>query len=273
MNDRTPGRATAVTTLIVASVVLVLGHRVLTNAFYPVDDITGWLLFVGVIALSGFGIRKKISFLPVGSAASWLRVHVVVGVLCGLVYVLHTGGRMPTGVPDQLLAATFAIAFFSGIVGLALSRAVPRLLAGRGPDVIFEQIPERVRALQLEIEQLAVGEENNDSDQCPVLVETYSRDIQPFFVQPRNRVTHLLQLGGPRLKLIRKLESQRPFLANDDRPKLDAIVQRVTAKDDLDYHFVHQGLLKLWLFIHIPATAALLVFALLHIALVTAFVG
>ena len=44
-------------------------------------------------------------------------------------------------------------------------------------------------------------------------------------------------------------------------------------KDQLDFHQAMQGLLKGWLFVHIPLTYALLLFALVHLVLVYAFSG
>jgi hypothetical protein len=45
----------------------------------------------------------------------------------------------------------------------------------------------------------------------------------------------------------------------------------VCLKDDLDHHYALQATLKLWLFVHVPLTSALLVFAAFHVVLVQAF--
>ena len=45
----------------------------------------------------------------------------------------------------------------------------------------------------------------------------------------------------------------------------------VIAKDNLDFHRANGGLLKLWLFIHIPATYALIVAIVVHILLAYSF--
>ena len=49
--------------------------------------------------------------------------------------------------------------------------------------------------------------------------------------------------------------------------------QLVRQKDGLDYHRALQRALKLWLFVHLPFTYALMLFTLFHIVLVFAFSG
>ena len=47
----------------------------------------------------------------------------------------------------------------------------------------------------------------------------------------------------------------------------------VVKKDELDFHYALQTTLKAWLLIHIPATYALLILAVLHLVVVHAFSG
>jgi hypothetical protein len=47
----------------------------------------------------------------------------------------------------------------------------------------------------------------------------------------------------------------------------------IRRKDDLDFHEARQGLLKLWLFVHIGLTCALVLGATLHGILAHAFDG
>ena len=50
--------------------------------------LTGWILLGAMISLGLFNIRKRLSALPLGRAAYWLALHVVVGLFA--VGVIHS---------------------------------------------------------------------------------------------------------------------------------------------------------------------------------------
>jgi hypothetical protein len=52
---------------------------------------------------------------------------------------------------------------------------------------------------------------------------------------------------------------------------LSQIRERVIAKNDLDFQYANLMLLRLWLFLHIPATYGLIIMAAIHVAVVYAF--
>ena len=52
-----------------------------------------------------------------------------------------------------------------------------------------------------------------------------------------------------------------------------ALRAAVEAKDDLDYHYAHQAVLKYWLFVHVPLAYSLVLVSGLHVVLAFAFGG
>ncbi len=50
----------------------------------------------------------------------------------------------------------------------------------------------------------------------------------------------------------------------DERGILAQIVERIRAKDDLDFQQARQGVLKGWLFVHIPLTYSMLLAGMVH---------
>ena len=58
---------------------------------------TGWSLLALLVALAAFNTRKRLSMLPLGSASTWLRLHVVGGILAVPLLWLHAGTLWPTG--------------------------------------------------------------------------------------------------------------------------------------------------------------------------------
>ena len=63
------------------------------------------------------------------------------------------------------------------------------------------------------------------------------------------------------------------YLDPVERRARDELVELVGLKDDLDYHYALQAVLKRWLFVHIPLTYAMLVLAGVHGFLAVAFSG
>ncbi len=59
--------------------------------------ITGVFLFVLMLALTMFNGRKKLPFLPIGSAAAWLRFHSFAGIFSMVLFLAHTGFYRPKG--------------------------------------------------------------------------------------------------------------------------------------------------------------------------------
>jgi hypothetical protein len=54
------------------------------------DFSTGWVLFFVIALLTLFGARKRLSFLPLGPASRWLRIHVAGGFMAVFMFWLHT---------------------------------------------------------------------------------------------------------------------------------------------------------------------------------------
>ncbi len=52
---------------------------------------------------------------------------------------------------------------------------------------------------------------------------------------------------------------------------VSSAVSSADAKDALDYHHAMQGVLKGWLFVHIPLTYVTLIFIVVHVVIVHTF--
>ena len=90
--------------------------------------VTGWWLFAVMLSLGAFNARKKLSMLPLGSAAAWLRWHVAGGFLTLALFWLHARVLWPAGIYERVLTALFYLLNLSGIIGWLMQRAFPRAL-------------------------------------------------------------------------------------------------------------------------------------------------
>ena len=143
---------------------------------------TGWALLAGMFVLTIYNVRKKLPFLPLGNSETWLQIHIYLGFFTTLLFLIHLRFQLPHGGFEITLAWLFILVSGSGMVGLFFSRALPRRLATRGGEVIFEKIPGLRHSLRAQAEALALGPEAKST----VIGEFYVKHLADFFAGPRH---------------------------------------------------------------------------------------
>jgi hypothetical protein len=233
--------------------------------------LSGWALFIVILALTFYNARKKISFLPLLTSRAWLQFHIYAGLLTAVLFLVHISYKVPTGWFEGILAWLYGLVMFSGFFGLFASRAIPKRLTTRGGEVLFERIPGIRRQLQERAEALAL--KSVEEMKSSTIADFYTRALKPFFEGAQNVVPHWFEVRAPLNLVLNKITDLRRYLNESERATMDEIAMVVRQKDGLDYHYSLQLVLKLWLFVHIPLTYSLLLWTLAHIALVFAFSG
>ena len=233
--------------------------------------VSGWVLFALVAVLASYNLRKRISFLPLGSSSTWLQIHVFLGLLSIAVFGTHVGWRVPNGYLEVGLAFAYLVVAASGMIGLWISRVFPRRLSERGEEVFYARIPRVLRRIQVaaEREVLACLTETEST----AIPEFYSEELRTFFERHRYFWQHMIRSQRGELELIRKMELHGRYLNEQEKQAMNSLAEYVRVKSDLDFHFSHQLVLKVWLFIHVPLTYALVVMAIFHVLIVYAFSG
>src|SRR6266516_4329692 len=103
-----------------AAAVALMAHvqfsRVLPNYAY----LTGWLLFVVMVVLAAYNVRKKLPFLPLGNSENWLQFHIYAGFFTVLLFLIYVNFRVPTGWLEGTLVWLYGLVIGSGIVNLML---------------------------------------------------------------------------------------------------------------------------------------------------------
>lgn len=231
--------------------------------------LTGWALLAGMFVLTIYNVRKKLPFLPLGKSETWLQIHIYLGFFTTLLFLIHLNFRAPHDRFEITLAWLFVLVSGSGMVGLFFSRTLPRRLATRGGEVIFEKIPALRHALKTGAENLALGADAKST----IIAEFYTKRLAPFFAGPKHLWLHFVESRRALNGLVAELDDLRRFTNETERATLDKLTALVRQKDGLDYHRALQLALRLWLFVHIPLTYGLLIFTALHIILVFGFSG
>ena len=255
--------------ILIIGAVLLLIYHLFGFRFPRLVFVSGWALLGLMLFLTAYNGRKKLPFLPVATSETWLEIHIYMGLLAAMIFGMHLSFRLPTGIFENILALLFMLVTVSGLVGLWISRTFPKRLTTRGKEVIFEQIPSERRRLHQRARELALLAV--DKTRSTTIADFYSATLEEFFAKPTNFWSHLVESKVKPNRVLNRVNEVKRYLNEDERQIMTEISQLVEAKNDLDYHYSLQMMLKLWLFTHIPLTYGLLVFSAVHVALVYAF--
>ena len=243
-------------------VLLVLAVSVLRTGLRPAALWTGALLYLLVVALALFNGRKKLPFLPLTRASTWLQIHVYAGWLAVVLFFLHAGFRWPQSGFGQLLAGVFLLVAASGAVGLALSRWLPGRLTRSGEALTYERIPEIRAQIRHHVERLITAADRESESST---LGDYYLNYLLAYVNWRPGYLSLPFGGqGRYLESVNSLASLERYFNPRERQLAAELRDWIEAKRNLDNQLVGQRLLKLWLFVHIPASCSLLLLGLAH---------
>jgi hypothetical protein len=242
---------------------------VLDMGLHDVAYPSGWLLLGLVVLLAAFNVRKRLSFVPLGSASTWLQLHIYAGLVALGVFGMHVDWRLPNGFVEVALAASFLLVAASGVVGLILTRTIPSRATTRGEALLHERIPQIIARLRGEAEEVVV--QASIAGQSRLVANFHRARLAWFFARPRYLMRHFLESDRPLRLLQDEIRSLERYATPAEVRFLERLSEMVRKKSDLDYHYALQGVLKGWLFVHIPLTSALVLLCVLHIVLVHAF--
>ena len=232
---------------------------------------TGYLLLGALFFLALYNVRKKLPFLPLGSSAAWLQLHIYVGVGTIGVFALHARTAWPSGWLDACLGGVYFLTVGSGLAGLYLTRTIPAQLARVSEEVIYERIPAFRRQVHRQADDVVL--ESVSASGATTLADFYTARLYGFFALSRGWQYLLRPTSAMRRALMSEMQDLKRYLSEQEQAGCERLFTLVRRKDDLDFHDARQKVLKLWLFAHIGLTYALLLLAVMHGLLAHAFNG
>jgi hypothetical protein len=253
---------------------MLIGLIIAANLLYDMSlrdsaFMNGWVLFSGMVLLAIFNLRKKFNILPLMRMAVWLQIHVYVGFICLLLFLLHTDFSLPNGPFEIILWVLYMTITVSGMFGILLSRLLPHRISARGERVIFERIPVLRAQIARDIEDLAMS--SVKETRASTIADFYVAELAPYLRRPKHLLGHLFGATKPERRLHVAIRELERYLDERGRQILEEIDALVSAKSDLDYQYATQLTLKSWLFFHLPLNYGLMLFTLAHIVIVYAF--
>ncbi|MCF6287256.1 MAG: hypothetical protein L3K26_19050, partial [Candidatus Hydrogenedentes bacterium] len=258
-NYRQRRRRNIVLLLITVGVVLA-GDALFSLRMHRMPILSGWVLLLSIFGLALYNVRKKLPFLPLGSSAAWLQLHIYVGQVTLALFAVHVRWRIPNGLLEGVLAILYLLVFTSGVLGLFITRLFPRRMTARGGEVIYETIPAMRRQVHEKVEKL-VSEGLQETNSTAV-AEIYLEHLKTYFDRAQGFWSHLFHTRRRQQKLLQELQWKMRYLSDAEKQTLQQIIECVHSKESLDYHDAHQSTLKYWLFLHLPLTYALVAFAI-----------
>jgi hypothetical protein len=220
--------------------------------------------FVLCFLLAFFGVRKRWYRSTFGTVEQWMQSHIYLGVLVMVILLFHAGGRFN----DKVAVATLilvAIVVLSGVLGAILYITVPRLLTEVESNLTIVEISEQLNQLGKQMARIASGR----STPFQRIYDQLIRELTPGW------------MAGWRLLLSRMRRGKAPLadwtnllslVQKDEQEELRQLLvvsrQRKELLIRLMYQQRYKNVLEFWLYIHIPFTVLLLLFAIIHVVAV-----
>ncbi len=244
---------------------------------------SGLMLYAGLLA-----VRKKLPrWRRLGTAQTWLRGHIWLGLFSVLLILFHAGFRLG-GFLEKTLMLVLALVILSGVVGLLLQIYLPRLMKVAVPaEAIYEQIPAACAALcrtadenvqkvcgsllaganpaVVTVTTSAAGDDNGDV--AAPLREFYREAVRPFLAadyQALSRLPYEARQLASGIHAAAAFEQVRIRVPHNQQETIENLEQICDERRQLMSQQRMHRWLHTWLLIHIPLSVLLLALGLLH---------
>jgi hypothetical protein len=228
--------------------------------------------------------RRRVPAWRVGRAQTWMRGHLWFGALSVPLIVLHSGLELGGGTLTRTLMVLLAIVTVSGLVGVALQQAVPRMMLDALPmETIYEQIDNIERQLVEEADlvvatALGIGPPKNPhatpeeraadvykaiaaAAPAPML-DFHLTQLRPFLAA--NGASHAFADGGASRQAFTWL---RTVVEEANRPAVDDLEGICEERQQLGKQQRMHLWLHGWVFVHAPLSFALVALVVVHIVM------
>ncbi len=209
-----------------------------------------------IIWLSLLGVRKRRITPGQWSLKAWTSAHVYLGLSLIVVGTLHTGFQFGWNV-HTLAYALMILVIVTGIYGVAVYATLPAKLSSNRNEMTRSQMVEALTAIDRQLETAAqpLGREQSD-----IVIAALSQDI--FFGGAWGRLTGSYR-GCATSRALNALDTAD---GDEASAKVHALLsRRADQLAQIRRHLRIRALLEVWLFIHVPATLALLAALLAHV--------
>lgn len=208
-----------------------------------------------IVWLALLGIRKRAITRGRWSLKAWTSAHVYLGLSLIVVATLHTGFQFGWNV-HTLAYALMMLVILSGLFGIWAYATLPAALSSNREQMTQGQMIDAIRALDRQLEDAAQPLDRARSD---LVLAVLAQD--PFTAGVLRRLSGNYPDCATRKGIIGF--AQETGAAGERVEKL--LVRRMAQFDRLRRQMRLKAILEVWLYIHVPATMALLAALTAHI--------
>ncbi|RVT43619.1 hypothetical protein [Sphingobium algorifonticola] len=215
-----------------------------------------------ILWLTALGLRKRTMTTGRWSLKAWTSAHVYLGLSLIVIGTLHTGFQLGWNV-HTLAWALMMLVIVSGLFGIGVYAAVPAALSDNRDEMTQGQMLDAIRAIDRQLHDAAQPLPHDQAD----LVRR-SLDQDPFSGGLLRRLSgNYPQCATAQAQAaLRAWTGSRPDTGNDPLERIDGLLERKQAMlSRLRKHLRLKALLEIWLYVHVPATFALIAALVAHI--------
>lgn len=230
--------------------------------------VTGLVGLVGIAGAMTYPVRKPIYRRRAGALRYWLLAHLYLGVLAGIVLLMHGGSHGGSWLTSVLML-WFDAVILTGLFGLASYVLVPRIMTSiEGDPLLIEDLEGRRAELKNDLQTISAKADPQVRDLIERRVRRYFSSLSYLLRQYLRREELTALLAKSRLQFKAEMASL------DTREKrsllLKAIERGATLRRVEALIYLHR-LLKVWLVPHVISTSVMLTLMVVHIVQVVFF--
>jgi len=215
-----------------------------------------------------YPLRKQIYRRRVGALRYWMLAHVYIGVIAGVVLLLHSGTRTG-GALTTLLYIAFDVVIMSGVLGIVSYYVAPRIMTRiEGEPLLIEDLRERRAELQQQSDEILAQSQGwlKDEIRDRVYPRFFSRGFLWRQLSRRESLKSLLAQAREEFK-----ERLTRLATEDERDLLIAAVETAVTARRIDALLLLHSSLRAWIPAHVISTALMLALMLVHVVQVVFF--
>lgn len=227
---------------------------------------------------------RRLSIRWMGSAQSWMRSHLWLGLLSCPFIFFHSGLHLGSGLSAWTMW-TYLVVFVTGVLGACLQHFMPRFTTSlvlnetiygnmesiraellKKADDLLEPFPRKEKKALSKSSSassdpfISVAVAEPDEDYGDQLRQRYDEIIEPYLAK-QNSYSHILNSVRTSQEFFADLQAGMP----EPISKVIAALEKICKeKRDLDRQSFLHRILQGWLVVHIPASALLIVLGAIH---------
>ena len=230
--------------------------------------VTGLVGLIGIAGVMTYPARKQIYRRRAGALRYWLLAHVYLGVVAGIVLLIH-GGSHGGGLLTMILMLWFDATILTGLFGISCYVIVPRIMTSiEGDPLLIEDLERRRAELRDELSTIKSKVNEETRRLIDGNVRRHFSSLAYLLRQYFRREELTMSLAKARLhfraEMIATVEKEQRNLL------LKAIERSATLRRVEALVYLHR-LLKVWVAPHVISTSVMLALMVVHVVQVVFF--